>query len=151
MPTIEERLARLEGKTLPAQQMRDEIYEDYLKLRMQVDDAESALRSARTNEIDIHKKLKMVREAYSREEAALLATDERAGGKNADERKANATNLVHEEKAEGGKLHGYWLAVLNAERDYEAATAEKEACIDHFSAVRYVMRMASGLANSLGW
>jgi len=92
--------------------MRDEIYEDYLKLRMQVDDAESALRSARTNEIDIHKKLKMVREAYSREEAALLATDERAGGKNADERKANATNLVHEEKAEGGKLHGYWLAVL---------------------------------------
>lgn len=144
------RLRRLEGEYIPLQNMQQDLYTDYLKLSQMVDEAEHRVADARIAEVDIHKRLKMIRESYEREEAAMLATDERAGGKKDTERKRNANNLILQEKAEGGKLHGFWIAFVDAEHEYEMATADKESAVGSFSAVRYIMRMASGLAHSLG-
>jgi len=150
MATVEERLARLEGKVIPLQNMRQELYEDYLGLKNELRLAEEAVGLARTAEVDASKKLKDAREAYGNEEAALLATDERAGGKNDTERKRNADNLVAQEKSAGGRLYDLWFALGAAQYEYEQATAAKESAIDHFSTLRYIARMVSGLAQALG-
>ncbi len=150
MASIEERLARVEGKILPVQQMRADLYEDYLRMRTRLRESEEALIQARKDEVETHKVFKFAREAYDKEERAMLATDERAAGKNAVERKANAENLIHQERAKGGKLHGLWIDMMRAQHNYEIATAHKEGCIDTFSSDRYIFRTISGLSYALG-
>lgn len=150
MATVEERLARLEGKTLPVQQMRADLYEDYLQIRLALKEAEENLIKARMEEVEAHKELKDAREAYEMEEKAMLATDERAGGPNDTMRKRNAENLIRQERVKGGKMHQVWLTMMQKQHNYEVAVAHKEGCIDAFSSARYLLRTISGLAYAMG-
>jgi len=127
-----------------------DLYEDYLKIGPLIGEAQENLAAARGMETEAYQRLGVIKESYDREEAAMLATDERAGGKNDTERKRNANALIHNERAKGGRLHGYWLALTTAEGQYQDATTEKEICIDRFSGIRNVARIVSGLAYSLG-
>ncbi len=150
MATIEERLAQLEGKVLPVQRMRADLYEDYLRMRVRLRDSEEKLIGARPDEVEAHKKFKFARESYNKEESAMLATDERAGGPNDTVRKRNAENLIHQERAKDGKLHDVWIDMMRAQHEYEMATAHKENCLSTFSADRHIFRIIAGLAQALG-
>lgn len=150
MATVEERLAKLEGKSLPRLNAVDTLYEDYLSLSVELADCDKRLAAARREEFAKWKRLKMIQEDYTREEKAMLATDKRADGPNTDTRKRNAENLIYQQRAEGGRLHGVYIAMINAENDHQAATVEKEVCIDEYSGLRYRLRTIGNLAVALG-
>jgi hypothetical protein len=150
MATVEERLLLLEKKDLPTVNMRNRLYEDYARLGPMLAEAGELLVAARRTEREAYQKLKDMRERYDRESAALLALDERAGGKNDTERKRNGDALIYSERAGSGKLGDSWSALMSAEREYESAVTEKEICIDQFSAARYLLRTVGNMAYSLG-
>jgi hypothetical protein len=150
MDETEVRLARLEGRDTAAIQMASIMVEDYKKLRDLLFDSEQELKKARFNKLASVRDLRESRDEYELEEAAMLATDERAAGKNAEERKYKAAALIAEERKEGGRLHGLWDSYNTAQLTAEWAETEEQAAIDHFSAVRYAARMTAGVAYMLG-
>lgn len=148
--STEERLARLEGKSTAAMALLSEIAIDYSQLKGLLFDSQVALRDARFRKMRAIRALKEARDEYELEEASLLAVDERAVGKNAEERKNNAAFVIREERKPGGKLHGLWETYYNAQVEAEESETDEAAKVDYFSAVRYASRMAAGFAYALG-
>ena len=150
MDKTEVRLARLEGRDTATIQMASVLMDDFAKLRDLLFDSEQELKKARFNKLTSVRELRERRDEYELEEAAMLATDDRAAGKNPEERKYKAVALIAEERKEGGRLHGLWDSYNMAQLAAEYAETEEQAAIDHFSAVRYAARMTAGMAYMLG-
>jgi len=150
MDKTEVRLARLEGRDTATIQMASVLMDDFAKLRDLLFDSEQELKKARFNKLASVRELRERRDEYELEEAAMLATDDRAAGKNPEERKYKAVALIAEERKEGGRLHGLWDSYNMAQLAAEYAETEEQTAIDHFSAVRYAARMTAGMAYMLG-
>jgi hypothetical protein len=144
------RLAALEGATVKAREIVRDLYADYLSAKRTLAQKEEEIVQARKKETGAARAVVEARNNYNEEEAAMLATDPRAAGRNDTERKRNAANLIAQEKKPGGKLHDLWAALYAAENDLEAARTEKECAIDAFSAIKHVCHMIAGMGRAIG-
>lgn len=154
MADYEQRLARLEGKTGFAQATLSMLAEDYAHQKDLVMQSQQDLEVVRRKERKAVEDAKEAKIEYETEEAALLYIetnpDGKINGKNDTIRKHQTAELLASARAEGGALFGSWTKHQEMERALASMTVEKEVRIDHFSAVRNVMRLAAGLAYGLG-
>jgi len=146
--SVEDRLARVEGKFLQGEGVRRQLFDDYLALSLALNDASKDLAMWRRSESAAAKELKDAKRQYENREAWLLATNP-VEGKNAQERKVATDAMIVEEKKQG-LLHDSWEAFCAAEDNLAQCTTDKEIAVDEFSAVRYKLRAVAGLAASLG-
>lgn len=150
MNDTESRLSRLEGRDTAAISILSELLTDYKKLRDLLFAAQGDLRLARERKKHALRHLKECRDEYELEEASLLAVDERAKGRNLEERKNNAAFVISEERKPGAKLAGLWENYYTAQKEMDDAETNESIAIDYFSAVRYAARMTAAFAYSLG-
>lgn len=135
---------------MEAQKIREALYADYTSLTVTLATADSDLCKMRKDENEAAKSLKDARRVYEEVEAHLLAGNEEANGKNAEERKVNTTMLIARERKQGKALYIAWTNLLKAENALADAQTNKEIAIDHLSAVRNVGHMIAGLGHAFG-
>lgn len=148
--TTEERLDKLEKAGVTLRAFVRELYADYTSAKRTLEQSEEEVIQARKAETEAARAVVIARTAYNEEEAAMLATDDRAKGRNDTERKRNAANLIAQERKPVGRLYDLWLALNTAEIRLESARTEKECAIDAFSAIKHVCHMIAGIGRAIG-
>lgn len=133
-----------------ARGMVDVLYRDYGDIYGVLVDAQQKLIAARQEELTWWRAHRDAKQDYEDEVAAMLATDDRAAGKNDTERRRNADNLIREEKRPGKSLHNLWNDYQDTEYKYESAKTETQSQIDRLSSARNAARMVAGLGNAFG-